>query len=205
MICRFFTKNISKVNHVIICRQLRVLGMCGNLGEWQDDFLKETQQAIVTNGDTQVETQMTCGAANRTVMVPQLFIVVDSYMPSAIQMFTVASYIDDIKVSQKLQNSGNFAHLYRELDSIHGWAGNMQLIASKFQHLCCQHKKLNDKHTGYTGLRRCAIPESKSVHDMGNAILKIKCRWLDECILPTFKSGEKEGRMVVWMFLSSAA
>lgn len=49
------------------------------------------------------------------VKVPLVFIMTLSDMPLAA---LIATYADDIKVSQRIQNPGDVAHLQQELDTI---------------------------------------------------------------------------------------
>lgn len=73
------------------------------------------------------------GVPQGTVLEPLLFIVALSDMLSVAQVVSLASYADNTKIYQMIQNPGEVVHLQCELDAINRWdeENNMQFNAGK--------------------------------------------------------------------------
>ncbi|XP_014785205.1 uncharacterized protein LOC106879959 [Octopus bimaculoides] len=83
-------------------------------------------------------------------------------MPSAGQIVTLASYADNIKVSQRIQNPGDVAHLQKELDALYS------LVTRRHRYFKC----------GRTSVKTAPIPgrphsiiDDDTIHKVEIAIL----------------------------------
>lgn len=133
-------------------------------------------------------------------------------MPLVAQIVNIARYVEVTKVPQVTQNTWNIAYPHQKLDSVYSWAleNNTYFNAGKLQAIHYQHANPSGVYTLYSGSEGTAILVSESrpkldpninndpSYQVHIANLVITFRQLSGWTLRSFKTRDKDTRMVLW-------
>ena len=132
-----FAKAFDKVDHGILLRKLKELGIGGFLLKWLQEFLLNRQQRVAIDGVESQPCHVTSGVPQGTVLGPLMFLLHIGDIDTNLQSATTSTFADDTKVMQAVKTIDDADNLQDELNSVYDWASanNMQLNGNKFQHL----------------------------------------------------------------------
>ena len=99
MIYLDFAKAFDKVDHGILLRKLREIGISGNLGIWFYNFLAHRSQYVRLPGGVSDDSMVISGVPQGTVLGPMLFLVLMSDINQNIEVSKIISFADDTRLA----------------------------------------------------------------------------------------------------------
>ncbi len=169
MIYLDFAKAFDKVDHHILLRKLKSLGITGSLGIWLSDFLSSRSQFVQIPGGVSDTGPVSSGVPQGTVLGPVLFLILISDINSDIKHCKISSFADDTRLYSAISNPYDCDKLQVDLNSVYKWAerNNMQFNSDKFKYLCFHTKQSMNTENVYISPTHSIINPSNSVKDLG--------------------------------------
>ena len=132
-----FAKAFDKVDHVILIRKLRSLGISGIILQWIWNFLTNRSFIVTAEGSRSKSSKVKSGVPQGTVLGPILFLIFISDIDSDTTDAKVSSFADDTRLTLQIQDDADTVKLQSDLEKIYIWAeaNNMQFNEQKFEHV----------------------------------------------------------------------
>ena len=211
-----FARAFDKVNHLILLKKARKLGISGKLLNWIKCFLLERTQTVVLEGFNSKVEFVKSGVPQGTVLAPLLFIIMINDLPNVLKHCSLSSFADDTKVVKTIKELTDQVLMAEDLINIFKWSEENKLPfnCSKFTLLqyCSKHIQTVPEYH-YLTLDRSKITKVDHVKDLGvimSSNLKFndhmthiisRCKQLTRWLLRTFKSRDKLSMMTLWKTL----
>jgi hypothetical protein len=130
-----FAKAFDKVDHGVLFRKLRLLGVGGSLLRWIHNFLTDRVQAVAIGNSKSREARVKSGVPQGSVLGPILFLIHIADIDSELTHASTSSFADDTRVLMKITDGLDCERLQDDLSSIYDWAlvNNMQFNGIKFE------------------------------------------------------------------------
>ena len=207
-----FSKAFDKVDHNILCRKLKHLGITGKVGIWIKEFLTGRYQQVSANGHLSDPAPVTSGVPQGTVLGPILFIIMIDDLDRELLFSAASKYADDTRVTAKIANQEDASNFQTDLcNIIYPWgpSNNMSLNGNKFEHLHVG-KNLHQTKTSYTDPSGNIIEEKEYIKDLGVTIsndltwdkriseVVSKARIMSGWVLRTFTTREQDPMICMW-------
>ena len=200
-----FCKAFDVVDHHILLRKLKSLGITGKVGKWIYQFLTGRTQYVTVNGKPSNTAPVVSGVPQGSVLGPILFLMMISDIDKDIIESITRTFADDTKVIQQICSSEDSKLLQNSLDRIYDWAvrNNMTFNDTKFN-LMRYGSNLDNKNNSYKDPAGVNIKVEHNVKDLGvlmsddltftDHITKVSttCRKLVYWILRTFHTRSQE-------------
>jgi hypothetical protein len=164
-----FAKAFDKVDHGVLLRKLRAMGVCGRLLAWIRAFLLDRRQVVSVEGVVSRESEVVSGVPQGTVLGPLLFLIHISDIDNDVQSACVSSFADDTRLMKVVKSNEDALLLQRDLHCVYEWAetNNMQFNGSKFDLLCYVPGRLGGIDGAYVASDGTPIERRESVRDLG--------------------------------------
>lgn len=131
-----FAKAFDKVDHKLLLKKLKLLGISGKVYEWIKSFLSNRYQSVVIDGFHSFILLVISGVPQGTVLGPILFLIYLNDMKSAITSGSILrSFADDSRLFKSISTHHDAVHLQEDLSKVIQWASanNMALHEEKFE------------------------------------------------------------------------
>ena len=163
-----FAKAFNKVDHGILIRKLKQLGIGGKVCLWIHQFLSGRTQTVVVNGVSSSSSNVPSSVPQGTVLGPILFIILLSDINTGISS-VMSSFADDTRVLRSITSRENCDQLQADLNTIYDWQtkNNMLFNEDKFELLRYGRNKHIKQSTIYVGPQNNVINEQTNVKDLG--------------------------------------
>ena len=207
-----FAKAFDKVDHGILLRKLRQMGVIGKVGKWIQNFLKSRTQQVIVSGTKSGESQVLSGVPQGSVLGPLLFLIMINDITEGINSYT-SLFADDTRVASKISSEDCVEKFQEDLDKLYTWQENnkMKFNGSKFEIMRYGSIEYLKENTVYfTPNMESPIEEKDTLRDLGiiltsdmkfkahidkvTATVNQKMGW----ILRTFRSREDYFMKVMW-------
>lgn len=164
-----FAKAFDKVDHGVLMRKLRGMGICGHLLAWIRAFLLDRRQVVAVEGVMSRESEVISGVPQGTVLGPLLFLVHISDIDQEIHYASVSSFADDTRLLKVVKNDNDARHMQRDLNSVYEWAdtNNMEFNGTKFELLSYVPGQLPIVEGAYVASDDAVIGRKLQVRDLG--------------------------------------
>ena len=131
-----FAKAFDKVDHRVLLKKIRALGISGKLYKWIKSFLSNRFQKVVVDGAHSFITLVISGVPQGTVLGPILFLIYLNDINSSIENGSaIRSFADDSRLLKAIATSEDSSSLQLDLQNVISWAttNNMLLHQDKFE------------------------------------------------------------------------
>ena len=193
-----YSKAFDVVDHHILLRKLRKVGISGKIGKWIHNYITKRTQKVTINGKFSREETVGSGVPQGSVLGPILFLIMISDIDNSVFKSKVSSFADDTKISHIINLRQDCEDLQSTLATIYDWskANNLKFNEDKFQAL--RYGSNHETNFDYKTPSNNIIPNESYVKDLGilmssnlrfseqiNSVAS-KCRSLCGWILRTF-------------------
>ena len=129
-----FSKAFDKVDHGILLRNLRNVGISGKTGKWILNFLANRNQQVIVNQDISKKSKVTSGVPQGSVLGPLLFLSMINDINDGIQS-NVSLFADDTRIGKSISSEEFGEKLQEDLNKLYSWqeSNNMKFNGSKFE------------------------------------------------------------------------
>ena len=130
-----FSKAFDKVDHKILMKKLKSIGVGGKIAKWIHSFLHGRIQEVIVNGVKSKPAPVLSGVPQGSVLGPLLFIIMMIDIDTDLLHSFLSSFADDTRVSKDINGLVDTFKLQRDLNAIYAWASinNMKFNADKFE------------------------------------------------------------------------
>ena len=142
-----FAKAFDKVDHKLLIKKLRRLGLDDRVVLWIESFLTDRTQHVVVKGIASFIAAVLSGVPQGSVLGPLLFILFINDMQLCIKYSTIRFFADDSRILKHISCQQHVKELQEDLNNVILWASqnNMSLHEDKFElitHKTCLHSLL---------------------------------------------------------------
>jgi hypothetical protein len=125
-----FAKAFDKVPHARLLSKVKAHGICGNIANWIEEWLRDRKQKVVLNGSESKIASVTSGVPQGSVLGPILFVIYINDIDTAIDTLLVVmkKFADDTKVAAIVDNYEQSQTLQLHLDKIFRWSNEWQML-----------------------------------------------------------------------------
>ena len=201
MIYLDFAKAFDKVDHGILLRKLREIGISGNLGIWFYNVLAHRSQYVRLPGGVSDDSMVIS-----TVLGPMLFLVLMSDINQNIEESKIISFADDTRLYTPIYSVDDCDSLQSDLQSVYDWdhSNNMVFNSGKFNHPCFSASSdMSVCSNAYISPEMNLIAQHEHIKDLGVfmsadcsfdhhiSVISKKCSSIAGWILRTFTSRDR--------------
>ena len=150
MILLDLSKTFDRVPHQRLVLKLESYGITCNTKIWIQDFLTNTIQQVVVEGQHSHTGAVTPGVARGSVLGPTLFLTfindLGDGIKSKIRLFT-----DDTVLHNTCKSATDLTQLHDDIKALESWEGRWQMAFNEAKcHQLTVIKKRNKMYTSYT-------------------------------------------------------
>lgn len=199
-----FAKAFDKVDHGLLIRKMRAMGVGGGVLRWIYGFLSGRKQSVAVGDSVSSADSVVSGVPQGTVLGPILFLIFIGDIDKELTYAHASSFADDTRVVCRIEESEDYEKMQSELCKIYEWAdaNNMKFNASKFEHLRYGPSDAGIRELfapGYFSANHQSINNSEAVKDLG--IIMSCSTHFDDHIEDRSRRGR---RMAGWVFRTFA-
>ena len=138
-----YEKAFDKVSHRHLLSKVKHYGIHGSTLQWISDFLHSRSQTVLVDGRKSLESTVSSGVPQGSVLGPLLFLIYINDLPECVSSATTRLFADDSVVYHQISSSDDSASLQKDLDALQDWEDKwlMRFNASKCQVLQITNKR----------------------------------------------------------------
>ena len=129
-----FEKCFDKIDHGVLLRKMKKLGITGKLGEWIESFLVGRTVRTRVGQSFSNESIVKSGLPQGTVIGPLLLLIMNWDLDANVKHSLPFSFADDAKLIKGIKTQTDSDNFQSDLDSLYDWAdtNNMKFNNDKF-------------------------------------------------------------------------
>ena len=130
------------MSHRHLLKKAEYYGICGGSSVWIRDFLSSRTQSVLVDGEMSIESAVTSGVPQGSVLGPLLFLIYINDFPDCVRSSTARLFADDSVLYRRIGCADDSAKLQEDIDAAQTWERNwlMSFNASKCQVLRVTNK-----------------------------------------------------------------
>ena len=138
-----YEKAFDKVCHHHLLSKVKHYGIHSSTFQWISDFLHSRSQVVLVDGQKSLESTVSSGVPQGSVLGPLLFLIYINDLPQCVSSATTRLFANDSVVYYQISSSDDSASLQKDLDALQDWEDKwlMQFNASKCQVLQITNKR----------------------------------------------------------------
>ena len=190
MIYLDFAKAFDKVDHNILLRKVKAIGIQGKLGIWIKNFLSNRTQHVRLPGGKSHCSSVISGVPQGTVLGPVLFLILMSDISKDINC-NIISFADDTRLYSAINSPADCDSLQCDLSNVYKWAesNNMKFNSKKFQYINFTVSPQCNTSNVYVSADSNLIDPSHTVKDLG-VLMSNDCMFDDHICQVTKKCSQ---------------
>ena len=98
-----FSKAFDKVDHGLLLRKMKKLGISGKVGKWVLNFLKERYQQVIVKNEKSLKSKVASGVPQGSVLGPLLFLIMINDIDEGIDSH-ISLFADDTRISRNISS-----------------------------------------------------------------------------------------------------
>ena len=164
-----FAKAFDKVDHNLLLRKLKQMGVKGRLGMWIQNFLKNRTQQVLVDGKLSSSFTLISGIPQGSVLGPILFLIFISDITKDLSS-DVFIYVDDTKIIKRIKNVEDVLELQEDLFKLHHWGQQNRMVYNGDKFVAIRHGKnsqIKEDTNYFSGEMEEVIGEEESTRDLG--------------------------------------
>lgn len=122
-----FRKAFDKVDHLLLLQKLAFNGIRGNLLRWFISYLTNRTQIIVVNGFKSMETEVTSGVIQGSILGPLLYIMFINDIKMCFQNCHFVMFADDLKIYKTIKDDNDCKLFQSDLDFFYNYCQRNKL------------------------------------------------------------------------------
>jgi hypothetical protein len=138
-----YEKAFDKVSHRHLLAKVKHYGVHGKTHDWIRDFLHSRTQRVLVDGQMSLETDVTSGVPQGSVLGPLLFLIFINDLPECVSSSTTRLFADDSILYHRISSQADSLKLQKDLDALQEWERRwlMRFNATKCQVLQVTNKR----------------------------------------------------------------
>ena len=164
-----FAKAFDKVDHDLLLRKLKSIGVKGKLGIWIQNFLTKRQQQVLVDGKLSSIFTLISGVPQGSVLGPVLFLIFISDISEDLDA-DVLIYVDDTKTIKRINSINDVIKLQEDLVKLHHWGEKNKMVYNGDKFVAIRYvkdKDLKDNTFYFSREMEEVIEEKDEVRDLG--------------------------------------
>ena len=121
------SKAFDRVDHSLLLRKLRELGITGNLLAWLESYLSDRNARVRIDGTLSRIIKASSGVPQGSVLGPMLFLIYVNDLPKLV-VCKMVLFADDIKLWARIESTRDCLLLQRDLDALHDWSARNKML-----------------------------------------------------------------------------
>ena len=143
-----FAKAFDKVDHRLLLKKTRSLGISGQFYKWIESFLSKRSQKVVVDGTQSYTTIVLSGVPQGTVLGPILFLIYLNDINSSLKHgSTLRSFADDSRLFKPISTSEDSSHLQLDLQNVISWSISNNMVLHQYKFELMQYTTSLNNHT----------------------------------------------------------
>ena len=132
-----FAKAFDKVDHSLLLKKVKHIGIKGKVYNWIEQFLLWRTQTVVVDGHQSNASAVKSGVPQGTVLGPIIFLIYINELETAIEESIANYFADDTRISRVIDFCTDTELLQSDLNNVVEWSAsnNMELHENKFEYL----------------------------------------------------------------------
>ena len=162
-----FSKAFDKVDHLILLRKLKALGITGKLYSWLESFLSNRYQTVMIDGKSSEKAKVLSGVPQGTVLGPILFLLYINDLTEVIKHSYIVIFADDSKLVKSIKSMRDRELFNEDIAAATVWAINNKMELNKLKYQLLQYGNNPDLKIPYQIEENTSVEKSYSVKDLG--------------------------------------
>ena len=189
------SKAFDKVDHKILLRKLKALGIEGKVHQWLTSFLTNREQTVMVDGHKSKPEKVLSGVPQGTVLGPLLFILYINDIVKVIRNSYVMIFADDSKIVKAINSLEDRELFSEDMIAVTEWATANKMELNKVKYQLIQYGRNEELKMPYNIDCNTEVKNSETVTDLG-VIMSANMKFNDHII----DIKNKAKKVASWIF-----
>ena len=145
-----FSKAFDVVDHHILLRKLKKVGISGKIAIWIHNFITDRRQTVSVKRKLSRSEKVKSGVPQGSCLGPILFLIMISDIDNKVTKSMVSSFADDTKVSHIIKLLQDCNDLQDSLNNIYTWSEDNNMNFNDLKFLALRYGSNNDEIRNFT-------------------------------------------------------
>lgn len=160
------SKAFDKVDHSILLKKLKSLGIEGKVHQWLTAFLTNREQVVLVDEQKSNPEKVLSGVPQGTVLGPLLFIMYINDIVKAIRNSYIMIFADDSKLIKSISSLEDRKLFTEDMIAVTEWAISNKMELNKIKYQLIQYGKNEELKLPYN-IEDTEVKSSETVTDLG--------------------------------------
>ena len=161
------SKAFDKVDHSILLKKMKAMGIRGKLHKWLTAFLKNREQYVLVDGHKSTVEKVLSGVPQGTVLGPLMFILYINDITKYIRNCYIKIFADDSKIVKAINSLEDRELFSKDIQAVSEWAVSNKMELNRLKYQLLQYGKDEDLKMDYDIDEYTTVTKSQIVKDLG--------------------------------------